>query len=45
MKEFLDALGPFAYGFLLGYFWYPLWAIGKKIVHEAKVAKNEWRQH
>ena len=29
MKEFVDALGPFAWGFAIGYFWYPLWELGK----------------
>lgn len=33
----------FFLGLMIGYLWYPLWALGKKIVHEAKVAKNEWR--
>jgi hypothetical protein len=44
MSAFLDALGPFAYGFVIGYFWYPLWELGKKIVSEAKKAQQEWRQ-
>lgn len=43
MNDFLNALGPFAYGFALGYFWYPLWNLAKKIVHEAKEARHEWR--
>ena len=43
MTEFLNALGPFVYGFAFGYFAYPIWQILKKIWHEAKVAKNEWR--
>lgn len=42
MKEFLDALGPFIYGFAIGYFWYPLWKLGKKIVSEAHKARKEW---
>ena len=44
MNDFLNALAPFAYGFAIGYFWYPLWELGKKIWHEAKVAREEWRQ-
>ena len=43
MNDFLQALGPFAYGFVLGYFWYPLWELSKKIVSEARKAKHEWR--
>jgi hypothetical protein len=42
MSEFLDALGPFVCGFVLGYFWYPMWELGKKIVSEAKKAKEQW---
>ena len=42
MSAFLDALGPFAWGFMLGYFWYPIWTIAKKIVSEAKKAKEQW---
>jgi hypothetical protein len=42
MSAFLDALGPFAWGFAFGYFWYPLWQLGKKIVSEAKKAKEQW---
>jgi hypothetical protein len=43
-EEFKLALEYFLYGAVVGYFWNPVWAIIKKIVHEAKVAKNEWRQ-
>lgn len=42
MNDFVQALGPFAYGFALGYFWYPLWQLGKRIVEEAKLARQEW---
>jgi hypothetical protein len=42
MSDFLDALGPFAWGFAAGYFWYPLRNLGKKIVSEAKKAKEQW---
>jgi hypothetical protein len=42
MNDFLQSLGPFVYGFVLGYFWYPLWTVGKKIVQEARKAKQEW---
>jgi hypothetical protein len=43
MNDFLQALGPFVYGFAAGYFWYPLWKLGKRIVEEAKLARQEWR--
>jgi hypothetical protein len=43
MNEFLQALGPFAWGFAVGYFWYPLWQLGKRIVEEARLARQEWR--
>lgn len=42
MTEFMQALGPFAWGFAVGYLWYPLWDLGKKIWSEAKKAKEEW---
>ena len=42
MSEVVDALGPFLWGFAIGYFWYPMWELGKKIVIEAKKAKDEW---
>ena len=42
MSEFLNALGTFSCGFVLGYFWYPMWELGKKIVSEAKKAKEQW---
>jgi hypothetical protein len=38
----LEALAPFIYGFLFGYFAYPLWTIAKKIWHEAKLARQQW---
>lgn len=38
----MQALGPFAWGFVVGYFWHPLWELGKKIWSEAKKAKEEW---
>jgi hypothetical protein len=44
MKEFVDALGPFVWGFALGYFWHPVWTILKKIYQEAKIAKTEWNK-
>ena len=44
MSEFLNALGVFTYGFVLGYLWNPIWKILTKIWTEAKLAKNEWRK-
>lgn len=43
MNDFFEALGWVAWGFVIGYFWNPVWAIAKKIWQEAKVAKHEWR--
>ena len=42
-EEINLALNYFVIGAVAGYFWNPVWAILKKIWHEAKVAKNEWR--
>ena len=42
MKEFVDAVAPFLYGFAFGYFAYPLWTIVKKVISEAKKAREEW---
>ena len=43
MNDFLQALTPFAYGFALGYFWHPIWTLGKRIVEEAQLVRKEWR--
>jgi len=32
----------FIYGLVIGYFWHPVWEIGKKIWTEAKKAKQDW---
>jgi hypothetical protein len=42
MREFVEVLGPFVYGFAVGYFAYPVWNILKKIWAEAKQARKEW---
>ena len=42
MTEFLNAVGPFIYGFVFGYFAYPLWTLAKKIISEARKAKEQW---
>jgi hypothetical protein len=42
-EEFRLALNYSAIGFVVGYFWHPGWTLIKKIIHEAKVAKHEWR--
>ena len=44
MNDFLQAIGPFVWGFVVGYFWYPLWELGKKIFTEALKAKQEWKK-
>ena len=44
MNEFLQALGPFAWGFAIGYFWHPVWIAIKKIMSEARKATQEWRR-
>ena len=33
----------FVLGCAIGYFWHPIWNLGKKIVHEARIAQKEWR--
>jgi len=40
--SFVDYVGPFVYGFAFGYLWHPVWTIIKKIISEAKKAKEEW---
>lgn len=42
MTELKHSIELFAYGFVIGYFCYPLWTIAKKIVSEARKAKEEW---
>ena len=44
MNEFLNALGWFVYGFMLGWIANPLWRLLTKIVQEAKIARNEWHK-
>lgn len=43
MQDFLNSIGPFIWGFAAGFFWNPIWIILKKIWHEAKTAKEEWK--
>jgi hypothetical protein len=38
----IDAPIMFVCGFVLGYFWNPVWRLIKKIIEEAKLAKKEW---
>jgi len=45
MDMFLNNLNWFVFGAAIGYCWYPLWELGKKIVSEAQKARKEWRQH
>ena len=42
MNDFFAAVGPFVYGFVIGYFAYPIWELLKKIWSEAKKAREEW---
>lgn len=42
MNDFFAAVGPFVYGFVIGYFAFPIWTILKKIWAEAKKAREEW---
>jgi hypothetical protein len=35
-------LEPFIYGILVGYLWFPVWQLLKKIYHEAKYARDNW---
>ena len=37
-----EALNMFVWGFVIGYFWHPAWTVIKKIVSEARKAKEEW---
>lgn len=41
-EDIKNALNYMAIGFAVGYFWYPFWELCKKIVSEAKKAKEEW---
>ncbi len=42
MTDVINALEPFIYGLVIGYFCNPLWILLKKIWSEAKLAKKEW---
>jgi hypothetical protein len=44
MQNFLDALNWFVVGAVIGYFWHPIWELGKKIVSEAQKARKEWKK-
>lgn len=41
-EEIKFALNWFAFGAAVGYCWHPVWTILKKIVEEAKKAREEW---
>lgn len=43
-QTIVDWVSPFFYGFAAGYFWFPVYKIIKKIWHEAKLAKQEWKK-
>ena len=42
MTVFLDALNWFAWGFVVGYFWHPVFKAIQKIFTEAQRARKEW---
>lgn len=42
MNDFIAAVGPFAWGLVIGYFGHPVWTILKTIWAEAKQARKEW---
>ena len=42
MNQFLNDLSYVILGAVIGWLWYPLWQLGKKIVSEAKKAREEW---
>ena len=37
MSEFLNALGTFSCGFVLGYFWYPMWDHFEQMIRDRKI--------
>lgn len=41
-EEIKLALNYLVIGAVIGYFWHPFWQLGKKIVSEAKKAREEW---
>jgi hypothetical protein len=43
MTDFWHALEWFIYGFVVGWFANPIWRLLTRIVEEAKIAKDEWR--
>ena len=42
MNQFLNDLSYVILGAFIGWLWRPLWELGKKIVSEAKKAREEW---
>lgn len=44
MEQFLHDFSLFLYGVAIGYFLHPIVNIIKKIIHEARTAKAEWRK-
>ena len=42
MNDFLQALAPFVYGFIVGFFWDPICTLTRRIYEEAKLARKEW---
>lgn len=42
MTEFKHTVELLVWGFLFGYLWHPIWATIKKIISEARKAREEW---
>ena len=42
MNDFLQALAPFVYGFIVGFFWNPIFTLARRIYEEAKLARKQW---
>ena len=42
MNDFLQAIGPFVYGFIVGFFWNPIFTLARRIYEEAKLARKQW---
>jgi hypothetical protein len=43
MTDFWHAIEWFVYGAVVGYFAHPIYHLLTRIVQEAKIAKDEWR--
>jgi hypothetical protein len=43
-EEIKIAFNYLLIGFVIGYLWHPIWTLGKRVVEEAKLAREQWRQ-